>query len=155
MIIMLVVGVLVIGGGAAGYYFFMKPKDAEASIEEGADVAKKEVKKSSKVLAEVIELEPLILPIIDANGASQTVSMVIALELDNPGVVSNLEQLKPRLKSAYIQDLYGILNSPATYKGGVVQVDALRQRINLISRNIIGEKDVHDVMLKVVQQRQI
>ncbi len=157
-LLLLIVGVLVLlGGGGAGAYFYFS-KSAEAS---GGD----DVEKSSHEIAdshgdnsghyEYVELDPLILPIIDNNGVSQTVSIVIALEVNGSFARSRAETLEPKLKDAFIQDMYGVLNKHAALKGGVLQVGMLKKRLTYVSKGILGEEDVNDVLLQVVQQRPI
>lgn len=168
IIMMALVAILVLGGGGAGaYFYFMQP--AEASVVEGEEGeshssdkekhAKKDEKHDKKgshnAHAEFVELDPLILPIIDKNGVNQVVSLVLVLEVadsHSAGVVSTME---PRLKDAYIQDMYGMLNSHAALKGGVIQVAKIKSRLNKISSDVLGEDVVQDVLLQVVQQRPI
>ena len=102
-----------------------------------------------------VELEPLILPIIDNNGVNQTVSLVIALEAHDAAAASEIELMQPKLKDAYIQDMYGMLNKHAALKGGVIQIGMLKKRLSEISLKVMGEDKVDDVLLQVVQQRPI
>ena len=104
---------------------------------------------------EFVELDPLVLPVIDNRGVTQTVSLVIALEVSTLEKVDQVKKLTPRLKDAYIQDMYGVLNNHAALKGGVVQVGAIKERLNKITADVLGEDMVDDVLLQVVQQRPI
>ena len=152
---------LVLGGGGAGAYFYFM-KSAEASIdpdavEEHAEAEKGRSKKDDHgggySAAEFVELDPLILPIVDQNGVSQVVSLVIALEVPNSAAAAKVEHMEPKLKDAFIQDMYGVLNRHAALKGGVIQVSVIKKRLNRISTDIMGEEIIHDVLLQVVQQR--
>ena len=160
ILIGLVALALIGGGGAGAYFYFMKP--AEAASGESADEHADETssKKADKEYAknahyEFVELEPLILPIIDEKGVNQTVSMVIALEVANANDATKVQNLSPRLKDAYIQKMYGMLNRHAAFKGGVLQVDEIKEQLNAISDTVLGDDLVHDVLLQVVQQRAI
>ncbi|GJL84949.1 MAG: hypothetical protein DHS20C02_07240 [Micavibrio sp.] len=164
LIIIGVVALLVLGGGgAAAYFFLLQP--AEASVtkegEEGHDTHTKKAKKGgghgeeAGWGTEFVELEPLILPIVDNEGVNQVVSMVIALEVSNSGDAARVTRMAPKLKDAYIQDMYGVLNRHAALKGGVIQVGAIKKRLSKISNEIMGEDVVQDVLLQVVQQRPI
>ncbi len=157
-IIMIGVVLLVLGGGGAGaYFYFVRP--AEASVDPNAPVDKKVEKKAEKEkgghgeATEFVELDPLILPIIDAGGVTQTISLVIALEVPNSEAKAEVESLKPRLKDAYIQELYGMLHKKATMKGGVIQVSYLKKKLSTISTEVLGEDVVSDVLLQVIEQR--
>lgn len=159
-----VLGLLMLGGGAAGAYFYFFANKAEAALtEEGAQAAEEHAATqkeegghgSEGSGGRYVELDPLILPIIDNDGVSQVVSLVVVLEI-KPGVsASEIEAMEPRLKDAFIQDMYGVLNKHAALKGGVLQVSYIKQRLNNISVEVLGEQKIQDVLLQVVQQRPI
>ncbi|MCE7885930.1 MAG: flagellar basal body-associated FliL family protein [Alphaproteobacteria bacterium PRO2] len=163
MVLIAVVALLVLGGGGAGaYFYFSKPaeasageaaKEVAASHEKGKDEKKKGGGHGGGT--EFVELDPLILPIIDNSGVTQTVSLVIALEVEDKVKAEEVKKLTPRLKDAYIQDMYGVLNKHAALKGGVVQVSAVKSRLTKITTDVLGEDMVSDVLLQVVQQRPI
>ncbi|HBR68181.1 MAG TPA: flagellar basal body-associated FliL family protein [Rhodospirillaceae bacterium] len=164
LVIIGVVALLVLGGGGAAAYFFLLKKPAEAAVgeedAEGAeDHAKKDEHKKEKGGhgggSQFVELEPLILPIVDNEGVNQVVSLVVSLEVGSAEDAAQVEHMAPKLKDAYIQDMYGVLNRHAALKGGVVQVADIKKRLNKISNDIMGEDVVHDVLLQVVQQRPI
>lgn len=160
MVIMAVLLLAVLGGGGAGVYFYFF-NVAEASIsEEDKTKATEKAKKEDHggehgAEAVFVELDPLILPIVDNEGIQQVVSIVIALEVSGPTDADKVKALKPRLKDAYIQDLYGVLNKHEALKGGVVQVGPIKERLNVATRKVMGDDVVHDVLLQVVQQRPI
>lgn len=104
---------------------------------------------------EFVSLDPLILPIIDKNGISQTLSIVVSIEVTRTSHADRVRTLKPRLQDAFIQEMYGVLNRHAAYKGGLLQVQMLKERLGKISRRVLGDDIVSDVLLQVVQQRQL
>ncbi len=171
--ILALVGILVLGGGAAGAYFYFGKK-AEAAVGETAEHteagdAKAEAKKDDHgkdkkakgghgdghggpaVL--FVEMDPLILPIIDAEGVNEVVSLVITLEVEDEGGQQAVKDMTPRLKDAYIQDMYGVLNRQSVMKDGVLQIGMIKNRLNRISHEVMGEHVVKSVLLQVVQQR--
>ena len=118
--------------------------------------AKKEsgdAKKASK--NEFVELSPLILPIIGSNGVTQTVSLVIVLEVSSSSKADMVRTLQPRLNDAYIQELYGVLNRHVSMNDGVLRVDLMKEKLYNISHKVMGKDVVEDVLLQVVQQRPI
>lgn len=158
-ILIALVALIVLGGGGAGAYFYFM-KSAEAAPTEGehdtaAKKADEHAKSGHNEHYEFVELDPLILPIIDENGVSQTVSLVVAIEVADAQTASTVEGMAPRLKDAFIQDMYGVLNEHAALKGGVIQVSILKKRLNKISHKVLGDDVVQDVLLQVVQQRPI
>ncbi len=154
--ILAIVAILVLGGGAGGAYFYFN-QQAEASVGEGGEhAAAKEVKKDSKPehLA-FVEMDPLILPIIDAEGINQLVSLVIVLQVHDEKQKAEVTAQMFRIKDAYIQDMYGSLNKNVAIKDGVLQVDILKQKLSAASNRVLGDDVVSDVLLQVVQQRQL
>ncbi len=135
---------LMLVGAAAGLNLsFVGTAQAASSAEEEGDGPS------------FFELDPLVLPILDNNGVNQTVSLVIALEVLDAAALAKVQRLQPRLKDAYIQDMYGMLGRHAAMKGGVLQVGMIKKRLNKISTKVLGEDVVEDVLLQVVQQRAI
>lgn len=155
--ILAILAILVLGGGGAGaYFYFQQPAEAAGGADgEVADAhAKEKAKKEASELT-FVEMQPLILPIIDQNGVSQMVSLVIVLEVADSKAATKVELLQPRLKDAYIQELYGVLNRHAALEGGVIKVQPLKEKLYSISKDVVGEDMVDDVLLQVVQQRPI
>lgn len=151
---MIVGALLVLGGGGAGaYFYFMNQAEASAPEGEEHEVAKEEAHEVDRSHYEYVELDPLILPIVDNSGVSQVVSMVVALEVVDAASADKVKKLAPKIKDAYIQDLYGMLNEHAALRGGVIQVGYIKKRLNKISVDVIGEEGFSDVLLQVVQQR--
>lgn len=133
-------GLFVFGGAG-----FAMPQDAYASApkEEGGPQI------------QFVELDPLILPIVDKSGVSQTVSLVVSLEVADMAAADKVKMMEPKLKDAFIQDLYGMLNEHAALKGGVIQVGYIKKRLSAISHEVMGDHVVNDVLLQVVQQRRM
>ncbi|MEM7617966.1 MAG: flagellar basal body-associated FliL family protein [Pseudomonadota bacterium] len=162
-LMMLVMAALLVGAGGAGGYFFFQ-NQAEASYAEEGSITKKdrEAEKYAKLSAEeaakhlrFVKLTPIVLPIIDNSGVSQVVTLVVSLEVNGDKNAEYATNMIPRLKDAYIQDMYGVLNRKASMEGGVIKVDELKERLNRVSTKILGENKVNSVLLQVVNQRAI
>jgi flagellar FliL protein len=160
IIIIAVVALLVLGGAGAGaYFYFSQPAEAASGAEVGKDHEKnKQAKKEGGGHGEgggveFVELDPLILPIIDKDGVSQVVSLVVALEVPDAAKKEEVKKLAPLLKDAFIQDMYGELNQQMAVKGGVIQVAVIKERLSKISIKVLGKDSVNGVLLQVVQQR--
>lgn len=104
---------------------------------------------------EYVTLDPLILPIIDQDGVYQVLSLAVVIEVSGVSDADKIKAKAPRLKDAYIQDMYGILNENAALKGGVVQVNMIKKRLNYLTHKIMGDDVKTEVLLQVVQQRPI
>ena len=156
------VAVLLLGGGAAGaYFYFAAPAEAAGGPMDEAAKAEHEAKaEAAKEGAEApkeefVQLNALILPVIGENGVTQTVSLVISLEVPDAATAEEVKRIAPRLQDAFIQDLYGVLNRKNSMQNGVLQVAPLKARLNKISVKVLGKEKVNDVLLQVVQQRRI
>ena len=66
-----------------------------------------------------------------------------------------MRQNEPRLKDAYIQELYGVLNRHVALQGGVIKVDMIKKHLHDISHKVMGDGVVNGVLLQVVQQRPV
>lgn len=162
-ITILILSIVLIGaGGAGGYFFFQKQAVASLGAENAEAVAAKikrdKMAKTSKEQAanlRFVEIDPIILPILDAQGVNQVVTVIVSLEVEGDENEAYVTALTPRLKDAFIQDMYGELNRKASMEGGVVKVDKLKTRLNRVSTRILGQRKVNDVLLQVVNQRPI
>lgn len=154
---------LLLGGGAAGaYFFFDKPAAAASGPLDEAAKAEHDAKieaaaeghdEEGAPKEEFVAMDALILPVIDDSGVTHTVSLVISLEVPDSVTAEEVKRLSPRLKDAYIQDMYGVLNRKSAMKNGVLKVSTIKQRLNLVSEKILGKGKINDVLLQVVQQR--
>jgi flagellar FliL protein len=167
MILMGLGALIVLGGAGAGvYFYFINPAEASVSEEASAKAEKLKAEKDAKKDkgghgdghgkgASFVELDPLVLPIVDNDGVSQVVSLVVVIEVPDEAAKKELEAVMPRLKDAFIQEMYGVLSKEAALKGGVLQVSYIKQRLNTISTDVLGAEKFSDVLLQVVQQRPI
>ncbi len=145
------VAFIMLGGGAAAAYFFMQ-KPAVAALEEGEIVKEEKVEPES---FEFVELDPLILPIIDKKGVTQVISLVVVIEVPDATIKEEVERLSPRIKDAYIRDMYGVLNDRAFIKGGVLEVEMIKRRLKKVSSEVVGDDKIRDVLLQFVKQKPI
>ncbi len=112
-------------------------------------------KKETSGAAEYVKLDPLLLPIIDEDGVQQVVSMVDAIEVAGISDADKIKAIRPRLTDAYLQDMYGILNRHAALKGGIIQVQMIKDRLNQVTDKVVDGKIDTEVLIQVVQQRPI
>jgi flagellar FliL protein len=163
-IIMLVVALLLVGGIGAGAYFYLN-NPAEASADATDDVvkgkeakAKKELTEQEKLEADAkvafVKMDPLTLPVIDKSGVVQVINIVVTLEAVNPEIAKEIERFAPRLKDAYIQGMYGALSKKTSMdSAGVLNIDAVKEKLNKITTKVLGEDKVNNVLIQAVQQR--
>lgn len=162
---MIVAALAVIGGGGAGAYFYFQNANKDITEKNDNALAGKDSEEKSKQTAskekvkkepfEFVELDPLILPILDENGVSQVISMIVALEVGDASSAEKVKKYSPRLKNAFIKDMYGVLNRYAALKGGIIKASSVKKRLENISDNVLGDDIIQGVMLQVVQQRPV
>jgi len=159
-IILIVVALLLLGGGGFAAFTFFGSKSAEASVDpkhaakdkEEGDSAKSKEEADAKVA--FVKIDPLTLPIVNKEGVVQIVNISVTLEVEDAEKAKAIEKFTPRLKDAYIQDLYGSLSSTtAMTSSGVVEVNKVKARLNAITQKVLGDDSVRDVLLQAVQQR--
>ena len=142
----------------AGFLVFGSAAGVAVAAPGAAFAAEKEGAAAANIPTpefEYFQLDPLILPVISEKGITQQVSLVVALEVPY-GKTSEISIYKPRLADAYIQALYGVLgNGYGLAKSGVVDVTLLKTRLTQVTTKILGSDKVRDVLLQVVQQRQM
>lgn len=153
-VLLALVALILLGGGGAGAYFYFK-QPAIAATGEHAEAAKAKdhgKKGGHDAVSSFVQLDPLILPIINKDGVSQVISLVVVIETDEVGK-AEVEHLSPRLKDAFIQDMYGVLSSDTVMRDGVIQVAPVKERLHKVSTHVLGDGVAKDVLLQVVQQR--
>lgn len=97
-----------------------------------------------------LKFQTLYLPIFDDSGLNQTVSFSIAVEVPDSRRAQLVRDNEPRLTDAFIHDMYRVWRKDAAYRGGVVHVDVIKDRLSRSSRRILGDDNVNDVSLEVV-----
>ncbi len=153
LMIIIVALVLVSGAGAGAFFYFHQ--SAEASVGKTDEHAAKKEEKKVNTDA-FVEMDPLILPVIGNHGVSQTVSFVIVLEVEDEKTADIVKHLTPRLKDAYIQDMYGVLSRKNVMSpDGTINVGMVKERLGKVSQTVLGDDMVKDVLLQVVQQHPI
>lgn len=158
--ILIVVGLLLLGGGGFAAFTFFGSKSAEASVDpkkatkEKSDAEASKEKSESDAKVAFVKMDPLTLPIVNKNGVVQIVNISITLEVKDAEKAKEIEKFTPRLKDAYIQDMYGALSSATAMSSiGVVEVNTVKKRLNAITQKVLGNDNVTDVLLQAVQQR--
>ena len=157
---MIVVAMILLGGGGFAAFTFLGGKSAQASIDpkqaakgqSNAETAA--AKKASDAKVTFVKIDPLTLPIVNKSGVVQIVNISITLEVEDAEKAKEIERFTPRLKDAYIQDMYGALGSAtALTTSGVIEVNTVKKRLNAVTEKVLGNDSVRDVLLQAVQQR--
>ena len=116
------------------------------------DVHAADKAKEGEEAFQFVELSPLILPVINKQGVTQVISLVVALEVDSQEKADKVTKYQPRLTDAYLSDLYGAFSHKMP-DSGIVPIAYLKERLNAMSTKVLGEHVVKDVLVQVMQNR--
>ncbi len=100
-----------------------------------------------------VKIPPLYIPVIGEKGLSQNLSFSVVIEVADSEKANVAEAVKPLLTDAFIHDIYSVLDNSSGLRGGLVRVDVIKDRLNKSSRRILGDENVNEVLLEVVNQR--
>lgn len=141
---------------AASLSFF--PIISNAYAQETAK-AKEGEEAAPKSEFDYVHLSPLYFPVINKNGASQMVSIVVSLEVTNDeDALEKINYLKPKITDAYIQAMYGRFSQGRGFMGdgSTIDVSSLKSKLTDATYKVVTDPGVvHDVLLQIVQQRRI
>lgn len=140
---------LLLAGGGGGWWYYTNYMSQEAEMEVATEAAEAEI------AYEYVELTPVHLPMIDKQGVQQMISLVIVLEVDDKETANRIKKKEPKLVNAYLTHMYGNMNNKRIVRDGVLQVEAVRQRMDKITRIILEDEEVHDVLVQMVNQRRV
>ncbi|MFV3073683.1 flagellar basal body-associated FliL family protein [Niveispirillum fermenti] len=146
-IILLVLALLVlIGAGVGGYVMFGPKPGHEGEQEE----PKKRERKGPPAFASV---GPMIVPILGAKTVEQNIMVTVSLEVDDDAAREQIRQQNPRLVDAYVQALYGGIDKGQVIDGQVLNIPALKAKLQEATDKVLGPGVVHDVLIQSVSQR--
>lgn len=147
--LLLMFGVLAVLGGGAGAYFYVSSSHASTpEVDMAAEAAAKELAKTYTYVA----MAPILLPIIDSDGRTQTVSIVVSLQVADDLQANQVRNRLPLLTDAFLSDMYGTLSRQAAMEGGVLRVSMVKERLKTVTARVMPGGVVEDVLLQVLQQ---
>lgn len=145
IILVLVLGVLG-GGGFAAYTMF--PEQVGAFVEEMMKPAPKEI------ITDIVDLEPINLPIFEKGTVKRFYVMQMSLETfrETGGSDAARNQL-PRIQNAFIQYLRALQESGL--RPGFGDLDFMRERLTKIANDVLGEGRVRSVLFQTIFERPV
>ena len=148
VIIIVLVVLLLAGGGAA--FFFLQGEDAETP----EDQKTAELEASAKVTADPVYLDVknLVIPIIRNREIQKYVLFRITLEMHDENTKDEVRLVFPRLKDAFIKDLFDYYAYRSPGSGGI-NVKAVRRRLKRASDRTVGKGKVKNVLIQGAFER--
>ncbi|MBU6235052.1 MAG: hypothetical protein KGQ41_04340 [Alphaproteobacteria bacterium] len=147
-----ILAVILLLSVGAGAYFYMSSSEASTGEKEAPKAESAHGGGEGGPKTSYIPMEPIVLPIIDRDGISQTISLVVSLEVKDAAKAAEIEENLPKLADAYLSDMYGTLSKKAAMEYGVIKVSALKARLVEITERVMGKGAVDSVLLQVLQQ---
>lgn len=148
-IIILILALLVLIGGAAAAYYFLVAKPAHENEAEHKEPEKK-VRTGPPVFATI---GPMIVPVMGETKATQNIIITVSLEVDDDAARENIRVQSPRLVDAYVQALYGSLDTGQIIDGQILNIPAIKDELKQVTDKVLGPDVVHDVLIQSVSQR--
>lgn len=153
-ILFIAVALVLIGGvGGGAYIYLKKPAEAATAQDEKHEESNESAGHSSSNF--YVELDPLMLPVIDGNGLSQMINMVVVVEVSSERKANKVRNMEPRIKDAYIQSMYGMLSHKSVMKDGTIHISKVKNTLRDLTIAIMGDGIVEDVLLQVLEQRRM
>jgi hypothetical protein len=128
-----------------GFLAVMQPNHAFAS---GGGEAKVE-----DTGPKYFKVGPLAVPILKNGKIDQYLVLVVSLEVASAEALAEVEKRKPAITDAYLTALYGTLYAGKGLRGGLVDVDVVRNKLDAANKKVLPDGTVTNIFLEQVQQR--
>ena len=102
-----------------------------------------------------VHIQPMVVPVINENGAEQIVTMIIDLQVKNFDAADTMHSNMPRVQDAILRTLYGGLGQGTLKKGHLVNIAKIKAKIHTAVELALGQDLVDDVLIQGVAQRML
>jgi len=147
IVIIIVVVVLLVGGGGAAYFF----RDALFGGEGAQTAAKLPIEKVPDAL--FVDLETLNIAVIHKRRIEKHVVLQVTLEVVSEEARALVTKSLPRIKDAFIKDMYDFYAFQTPGKTGV-NVEAIKRRLKRTVDNVMRDGSVKNVLIQGAVERQ-
>jgi flagellar basal body-associated protein FliL len=146
LIVILVVVVVLLAGGGGGVYFFRDALFGGESAPKKADIAK-----TADIL--FVDLESLTVAVIRNSRVEKHVVLQVSLEVPDEATRANVSKALPRLKDAFIKDLYDYYAVRTPGSDGI-NVEGIKKRLKRTSDLIMGDGVIRAVLIQGAVERE-
>lgn len=152
IIIIVVVILLLAGGGAAAFFFLQQDDTSMAAGEAGQDQASAEPPEATRTDDPVyLDMDNLAIPIIRNRRIEKHVILKVSLEMMDEDAQEDAKPYMPRLKDAFIKDLYDYYSYQSP--GEKINTDAIRNRLRVAGDRVVGGGKIRKVLIQAAFQR--
>jgi len=147
IVIMIVVAVLLFGGGGAAYFF----RDAIFGGDGTQTAGKLPIK--TDLEAQFVDLETINIAVIHNRRVEKHVVLQVSLEVANEETRARVAKALPRIKDAFIKDMYDYYAIIPSNRQGV-NVEAIKKRLKRTVKTVIRDGSVKDVLIQGAIERE-
>lgn len=147
IVIVVIVVVLLAGGGGAAYFF----RDAIFGEEGGQSAAKMPIDKTPAAL--FVDLETLNIAVIHNRRIEKHVVLQVALEVVDENARVDVSKSLPRIKDAFIKDMYDYYAYQSPGKSGV-NVEVIKRRLKRTVDEVMKDGSVKNVLIQGAIERE-
>lgn len=102
-----------------------------------------------------VHLQPLVLPIINASGAEQIVTLIVTIQVKDFDTADTIQSHMPVVRDALMRALYGGLGDGDLRDGYMVDVAKVKAKATAAIDSVIGAAGIRDVLIEDVGQRML
>lgn len=146
-LIVLAIGLLLLGGAGYGGWMLYNEYIVKKEDEEPP-------KPPPKPPSAYVRVNPVVVPVIGDNRVEQFVTVVVTLEVNadqQPTTQANL----PRIGDAFLTTLYGAADERSILRGNVVDIPAVKAKLQEAAEKVLGADVVQNILIQVVVQRNL
>jgi flagellar FliL protein len=126
---------IAVTGHGLAYYFGSESEEAEAPLEKEASI--------------FVKMDPMQLVVRSQSGRNYQVLLTLNLELVEPKDKAKVEKMAPRLRDAYVRELFGV---PMAAEGQwrANELESVKQRLLAQSNRVLGGEMIASVLIQQV-----
>ena len=143
IVIVVIVLVLLAGGGGAAYYF-------RADL-FGDSASRPPITKTTDTL--FVDLESMTIAVIRNRRIAKHVVLQVTLEVPDEETRASVSHALPRIKDAFIKDLYDYYAVQQQGRDGI-NVEAIKKRLKRTADEVMGPGKVNAVLIQGAVERQ-
>lgn len=154
IIIIVVVILLLAGGGAAAFFFLQQEETSTAAGEAGEvgqDQAGVQLEAKRTDDPNYLDMENLAIPIIRNRRIEKHVILKVSLEMVDEDTLEFARPYIPRLKDAFIKDLYDYYSYQSP--GPKINTEAIKGRLKEAGDKVVGRGKIQKVLIQAAFQR--
>lgn len=154
-IIIIVVVILLLAGGGAAAFFFLQQEETDTAAgeagEPGQEQAAAEVEPEKTEDPNYLDMENLAIPIIRNRRIEKHVILKVSLEMVDEDTLDDAKPYMPRLKDAFIKDLYDYYSYQSP--GQKINTEAIKSRLKVAGDKVVGRGKIRKVLIQAAFQR--